>query len=183
MKAGIDLVFLHGYDSKPGAMLGLAESLSEAFPDWEKRLLAGPVRLTDGDRVSFAWWNADYNEDDVEEAVNWLGGKLNRPTVLLGFSQGGALALAAAAHQLQHVIGVVAMSSFMPDGFDLDDFVAPLLLWHGEDDEVVDAFHAERLHRHATKLGLDSTLTVVPGGHDVPQDRAALISWLQHRFG
>ncbi len=183
MKAGIDLVFLHGYDSRPGAMLGLAESLSESFQDSEKRLLAGPVRLTDGDRGSFAWWQADYDEDDVDASVDWLSKKLNKPTVLIGFSQGGALALAAAARGVPNVVGVVAMSSFMPDGFDLNEFGGPLLLWHGEDDEVVDAFHAERLHRHASKLGLDSTLTIVPGGHDIPEERAILISWLQHRFG
>jgi hypothetical protein len=76
MKAGIDLVFLHGYDSRPGAMLGLAESLSESFQDSEKRLLAGPVRLTDGDRGSFAWWQADYDEDDVDASVDSRKGEL-----------------------------------------------------------------------------------------------------------
>jgi predicted esterase len=182
MKAGIDLVFLHGYDSRPGAMLGLAESLSESFQDSEKRLLAGPVRLTDGDRGSFAWWQADYDEDDVDASVDWLSKKLNKPTVLIGFSQGGALALAAASRGVPNVIGVVAMSAFLPDGFDVSDFDGALLLMHGEDDDVVDAFHSERLHRHATKAGVDCELVLATGGHTIPDDRSALTLWLVTRF-
>jgi predicted esterase len=184
VSSSFDFVFLHGYDSKPGAMLGLAESVSIAFPDAEKRLLAGPVRLANGERVSFAWWEATYEHDDVAEAVGWLESKLNRPTMVVGFSQGGALALAAAACQVPQVIGVVAMSAFMPDGFELDGFDGPVLLVHGEDDEVVDVFNAERVHRQAIKRGLDSTLMLFPGGHCLPEDHdvAKLISWLQDRL-
>jgi predicted esterase len=179
-----DLVFLHGYDSRPGAMLPLAELLSAAFPDAEKRLLSGPVRLADDDRVSFAWWGADYDADDVDEAVSWLRTKLNRPTVLLGFSQGGALALAAAARNVEHIVGVVSMSAFLPDGFDPGSFAVPLLLVHGEDDDVVDVFNAERLHRQTTKQGLNSTLTLFSGGHRVPEDDQVLmlVSWLRQHI-
>jgi predicted esterase len=174
----IDLVFLHGFDSRPGAMLPLVESLSPSFPELDKRLLTGPVRLVDDNTVSFAWWAEEHGHEDVDTAVEWLRNKLNRPSVLVGFSQGGALGLAAAARQVPTVVGVVAMSAFMPDGFDISEFEGPLLLLHGEDDEVVDAFHAERLHRQATKAGLDCDLVINVGGHNIPVDSSSLQRWL-----
>jgi predicted esterase len=178
----VDLVFLHGHESRPGAMLPLAESLSISFPDWDKRLFTGPVMLGDAGHRSFAWWDESSAEfADHISGVEWLRPRIENPSVLIGFSQGAALALSAAfaIKRVPNIVGVVSIGGFVPDGVSVAAFGGPLLVIHGENDERVDTLYAERLHRQASSLGIDSQLALHPGGHVVPSDLSVLTDFLQ----
>jgi predicted esterase len=178
-----DLVLLHGWASRPGDLLPLAEALSELLPDSQKRLLLGGVRIETATQTSFAWWNDDdATLESLEPVFEKLATSSNKPVVLIGFSQGAALAMATAVHRPDRVAAVVSIGGFVLDGLNIAKLECPLLILHGESDERVDSMHAERLQRQATKAGVDSTISLFDGGHFIPLSAAVTISeWLASR--
>jgi predicted esterase len=176
----VELVLLHGYDSRPGAMLPLAESLSAVYPDCDKRLLTGPVWLGGSENRSFAWWDETHSEFPTErEATHWLATHIQKPSVLIGFSQGAALALTAAMTGVENIVGVVSIGGFLPDDVEVVPFAGSLLVLHGEADERVDAMYATRLHRQALKAGTNSTIELHDGGHKIPADISSVTQFLK----
>ncbi len=77
--------------------------------------------------------------------------------VLAGFSQGAALALAAARKFSYKPAGVIAISGFLPDG-DLDGLESPVFWGHGSQDEIIPIETARegvgRLEGHGLKVHL-----------------------------
>jgi predicted esterase len=178
-----DLVFLHGWASRPGDFLPLAEALSGLLPDSQKRLLTGGVRIETPTQTSFAWWNDnEATLESLEPVFDKLATSFNKPAVLIGFSQGAALAIATAVHRPDRVAAVVSIGGFVLDGLDVAQLECPLLILHGEDDERVDSMHAHRLNRQAQKAGVDSTISLFAGGHVIPLEAAETIAnWLAER--
>jgi phospholipase/carboxylesterase len=87
-------------------------------------------------------------------------------TALVGFSQGGMLALAAAqAHSglVGRVVAIAARYATLPDA--APDAVIHLV--HGKEDEVFPARHSFDAARRLVALGGDVTADIVPGiGHE-----------------
>lgn len=118
---------------------------------------------------------------------------------LFGNSLGGVLALAAAAERPDDVRAVVSVAAFsgwksiarrhaglvgaavIPAGLDAADSIArlgarPVLILHGDRDEIVPLSHAGELDRAAHAAGVPARLLIAPGaGHnDILADDPAL---------
>ena len=167
------LLLLHGHGATPGDLLPLAEAVRAAVPSVSVVLPAGPVRLDNG---RFAWW---IDDDGPAGAIASLAPHFGTgPTVVAGFSQGGAVALAAAGQR--GVVGVASIGGFLHDPADFAVPETPMFVAHGRNDVLVDVFHAESLARRAARLGRNVVLELHDGGHDWPPVvTEAFVDWLR----
>ena len=183
----VSIVLLHGHDSRPGAwvdfmddLLGQLEVLLPGTaPLIDIRALSGPVVLgAEPALARFAWFDENVAAfPDAEHAARWVASRLSGPCVLIGFSQGAAVALTVGSHDDADVIGVVSLSGFLPDGVDAVP-ACPLLVMHGEDDELVGVFHGERTARAAKAAGVPVEVVLAEYGHTLPHDIGPIVSWL-----
>ena len=103
-------------------------------------------------------------------------------TVVLGFSQGAAMALDAGCEL--PLAGVVACSGYPHPDWTPPMERPPVLLLHGRSDEVVPCQAAEELQRRLSPSEATCRLRTFDGGHTVPETlfpviNEALESWLQ----
>jgi phospholipase/carboxylesterase len=106
-------------------------------------------------------------------------------TVLVGFSQGGALALSAAVTEPRRCAAVAAIGARLPRRVE-ERVAAPhelahlhVLLLHAPDDEVLPPAHAEAAAAFLTAQQLQPTLHHVGGGHRFsPGFARELLRWL-----
>ena len=100
------------------------------------------------------------------------------PVVLGGFSQGGAVALAAALDaDLENLVGLVAASSYLPLADDYNTPPArrvPALICHGDLDPVVDPRYGRATRdKLVTDLGFDCDFQLFAGlGHSARLDES-----------
>lgn len=103
------------------------------------------------------------------------------PVVLVGFSQGAAMALSLG--DVDRVTSVVAFSGFLPEG----DVVVPsggpeTLVVAGSEDEVVPAFLSQDAASALSAMGRVVTVEVLEGGHEVSDAAIATARrWLRQR--
>jgi pimeloyl-ACP methyl ester carboxylesterase len=170
----MQFVLLHGHDSRPGALLPIADALraAPALAECDVRLLTGLHRLRPDQ--GWAWWTDD---DHIPAATAWLSDQLQDDTIVIGFSQGGALAVALGATGHQLVCGVVSIGGFAPEGVDVSTMSVPLLLIHGENDEVVDAMYAEHLAKRVRMAGGSVDVLMHNGAHELPTSFDPLVDW------
>lgn len=153
------LVVMHGLGSHEGDLFGLAPHLPERF---EVASLRAPIPYGGG----FAWFefsavdSTDHALIDsaAEGVLAWLDG-LGRPYArihLLGFSQGGAMAVQLARLAPERFASIAHLSSFVHAGELPGDAALaarepriPLLATIGELDEVI---HADKRERSAPWL-------------------------------
>ena len=96
--------------------------------------------------------------------------------ILVGFSQGAAIALLAGLSFDQSLAGIIALSGFLPMSakvhgvFSTQNRQTPLLICHGRNDPVIPYLLAERTHAGLEKMGYNSSFhaysmahTVIPG--------------------
>lgn len=96
--------------------------------------------------------------------------KPSRPLVLMGFSQGSALALSAVALGMLHPAAVVVMAGLLPAG-DLPPMpVMPIYWGHGRQDEVVPVDRARRDVERLTAAGVHMTYCEADVGHKLGAD-------------
>ncbi len=164
------VVLLHGYDSTPSAMMPVADAIAKQFPRVSIAIPAGPIPVPP---ARGAW----FQDDRSIEAANAFAAGLSGATVLIGFSQGAALALTVAAVTGAEIRGVASLSGFLPDDVTVAQRCA-LFVGHGEDDEVVDAFHGRRLVRMASAAGTPVQQSFAEYGHTLPPDLEPLLAWL-----
>ncbi len=148
------MVWLHGlgadgYDLEPAAQMLEARNIRHVFPHAPVR----PVTLNGGMAMR-AWYDiaaADlrWREDSegmrasarqVRELAEALRGESALPLVLAGFSQGAVVSLAAAAQGVPGLVGVAALSGYVPRFLlpvPADMRKVRVLMAHGEQDEVV----------------------------------------------
>lgn len=177
------VVLLHGHAGSPEALLGAAVDLAEAAPV-QVVLPRGPVVAGDG----WAWWvPGSPCPPEVAVTVRALVVADGRPTVLCGFSQGGAMALLACAGAPDGPragpAGLAVVAGFVPDdleGRPRGPVPPPVLVLHGEDDEAVDPMHGRLVARWCERAGAPALDHVTyAAGHDwVPATTAAVVSWL-----
>ncbi len=99
--------------------------------------------------------------------------------VLVGMSQGGALALAG-LFSAEQVVAAVCVGGFLPEGVEPRRGSGPVLVVHGESDEVVDLFHAELACRVMRRAEISVTEIVHEGGHVWPEMGAIYVTEFVH---
>jgi phospholipase/carboxylesterase len=86
-------------------------------------------------------------------------------TVLLGFSQGGAMALDVGSSL--PLAGIVACSGYPHEGWEPVGSLPPVLLSHGQQDPVVPFAASEEVLRRLQASGAAAQLLPFPGGHTI----------------
>ena len=86
-------------------------------------------------------------------------------TVLLGFSQGGAMALDVGSSL--PLAGIVACSGYPHEGWEPVGSLTPVLLSHGQQDPVVPFAASEEVLRRLQASGAAAQLLPFPGGHTI----------------
>ena len=180
-RAGLPLlVLLHGYGADERDLFGLVPHLPEGFAYAAVRAPLAPPFPTPG----HSWYPIEGLEsrdpqhvtDAATRLIEWVDRRADAaPTGLLGFSQGGAVALQALRLQPERFAFAVNLSGYATPGDLPGDAVLaaqrPPVFWgRGSHDDVIPGFLIEHtvqwLPAHATLSG-----RVYPGiGHSVSQE-------------
>ena len=192
---------LHGFEDDPER---LAAPLRHLIADagladrWQVIAPRGPAETPAGP----SWFGADGIADpdavaaavaavhEVAAAPDADGAAPEGPLVLVGFSQGGALALAVAHGPVgpatDALTGVCCCGGFLlsPDDatYDWEGEPTPTLLVHGADDDVVDPQQARAGARALERRGIPVEHCEVATGHQVDATLLApVVAWLAGR--
>lgn len=152
------LVMMHGYG---GVQQDLAHSFGLLPPDVDAVSVRAPVPL--GERWSWGSLDSDGHaalDAAARGVLAWLDGLAACPSVgLLGFSQGGAMALQLLRHAPSRFAYAVQLSGFVLPGDNARDRALaevrpPVFSGHGDLDDVIPVHDANRtsrwLHAHTT---------------------------------
>ena len=195
------IILLHGVGADGQDLIGLAPSLSQAFPDasftspnapydcdmavngyqWFSLQDRSPEAILSGVKVTAPILNAFIDEEMARCGVT------AKQTALLGFSQGTMMSLYVAPRRKQSLAGVVGFSGRLiaPDLLTKEiKSRPPILLVHGDADEVVpieSVFHAKD---GLISSGIDATAISRPGlGHGIdPEGIEHAVTFLSSCF-
>ncbi len=171
------LVLLHGWGADANDLLPVGKLLTEGLKDrFEIVSLSAPQLHPGG--LGRQWYPLYPHEwEQVPKAVLDLEKRLNNlcfkyiplsKTLLLGFSQGGAMALELATRN--NFQGVFALSSYPhPEWKPLKD-MPPIFLCHGNSDQVVTKAASQKSFEILLKNGVKSELYFFDGGHEITND-------------
>ena len=189
-KARSRLVLLHGWGADAGDLMPLGQALAEAIATpLELVALQAPERQTQGSgRQWYGLFPADWAA--VPEAVEGLKERINNlgsaeipleATVLLGFSQGGAMAMAAGCDL--PLAGLIACSAYPHPNWQAPVIRPPVLLLHGRHDDVVPHSAALALKNELSPSKQACDLFSFENGHAIPVEaqaemKKALKRWL-----
>ena len=171
------LILLHGWGADAHDLMPVGKLLTDGLKDrFEIISLSAPHPHPSG---SGRQWYPLYPHEweQVPNAVLDLEKRLNNlctnqipldKTLLLGFSQGGAIALDLATRiKFQ---GVFALSSYPHPYWEPIKNMPPIFLCHGEMDEVVPKAASEKSLDILLKKGIKSELYFFDGGHEINND-------------
>ncbi len=139
------------------------------------------------------------NEQDIRRSGNEIeklikreierGIKSNR-IVLVGFSQGGAMALYTALRCAKPLAGIIALSSylplaaFLPQELTAANAKIPIFMAHGTFDTVIPLIIGERSRSQLTSLDFSIEWHTYPMGHEVcGLEISQIKSWLRKNLG
>jgi len=184
------LVLLHGWGADAGDLLPLGQALAEAIATpLELVALQAPQLQTQGSgRQWYGLFPADWAA--VPAAVEALKERINNlssgeipveATVLLGFSQGGAMAVAAGCDL--PLAGLIACSAYPHPNWQAPVIRPPVLLLHGRNDDVVPYSAAVALNNDLSQGDQTCDVFSFDNGHAIPVNaqaemKKALKRWL-----
>ena len=203
-KARSLVVFLHGYGADGADLLGLADVLSEHLADTvfiapdapEKPLMVPygyqwfPIPRFDGSSEAqqnegLAQSTADLNGFlDARLKAEDLG---TEALALIGFSQGAMMAMHIAPRRANAIAGVVAICGklMLPEMLAAEALVKPpVLVMHGDADEVVPFAEMSRAGNALTRAGFETYGHVMKGsGHGIaPDGLSVALRFLQDKL-
>lgn len=171
------ILLLHGHGDGPDRLAPVRQALVAAL-DADVRTPPAPIPVFGG----HAWWD-DAAEGPDEAVIRALRSAHADAEIVVGFSQGAAMALA-----LGLGAAVVCVAGFLPGdaplavGTGRDDGPDVVFVVHGEDDDVVDPMHGRLVARRCRALGAQVDEASHPGGHVWDDDVTALVvAWLRER--
>ena len=171
------LVLLHGWGADAQDLVPVGQLLTEGFQDrFEIVSLSAPQPHPSG---SGRQWYPLYPHEweQVPNAVLDLERRINNlcfekiplsKTLLLGFSQGGAMALELAIRNKFE--GVFALSSYPHPEWKPSRQMPPIFLCHGETDQVVPKEASIKSFEILKKNQVKSELYLFEGGHEINKD-------------
>jgi phospholipase/carboxylesterase len=109
---------------------------------------------------------------------------------LIGFSQGGAMALHTALRHDDRLAGVAVLSAYLvlPDSFESErrpgNAQIPLLFCHGKSDDVVPRTLGMQAYERCRAAGYPAAWHEFPMAHSICLEEVLILrEWLQARFG
>lgn len=202
------VIWLHGLGADGSDFVPMVPQFSR--PDWPALRFVfphAPIRAVtiNGGAKMRAWYDIrDFdlsNRADgvgVAESIAQIDALIEREAargvpakriVLGGFSQGGAIALAAGIGRVQPFAGIVALSTYLPLGVATLAGAAgnarkqPIFMAHGLHDPVVPYTAGKRSRDMLRNAGFEVAWHAWPMQHEVcAPEIQALADWLQKRF-
>ena len=170
------LVLLHGWGADAQDLVPVGKLLTEGFKDFEIVSLSAPHSHPSG--FGRQWYPLyPHKWEQIPKALSDLEKRLNNfslekipleKTLLLGFSQGGAMALELAKRI--NFAGVFAVSSYPhPEWQPKKDF-STIFICHGNIDQVVPKEASQKSFDILRKNGVKSELYFFEGGHEITND-------------
>ena len=183
------MLLFHGVGASADDMLPLGRALSEEFPDAFVVSVAAPA--DSGAQGGREWFSVrDIDEQNrparvdaalpvfIETVRDWQrqAGVDTDAVALIGFSQGGIMALEATRDQpplAGRVISIAGRFAKLPDQANEG---TTLHLFHGKLDPVIPYGFTVEAAQHLVKIGADVTADVIPFvGHQINDDIVALM--------
>jgi phospholipase/carboxylesterase len=197
IRPGIDptlplVIMLHGWTGDENAMWVFDKVLPRT---WWIAAFRGLYPLSSG---GFSWTpessNADPGVSDYGSSVSALQHtivdidsqfKLGRePVVLMGFSQGAALAFSVPSLANWKPDAIVSLAGFMPGDAAFDGRGLPVFWGHGIRDEIVSIDTARENVGHLRNVGAQVQYCEADVGHKAGVECArGLKPWLKHTLG
>lgn len=197
------VVFLHGYGADGADLLGLADPLGPHLPDTMFVAPDAPEKANGG--YGLQWFPIPWLDGSTEEAAAQglarasadLSGFLDAlleaeglddsALALLGFSQGAMMAMHVAPRRAKAMAGVVAISGRLlaPEKIGEITVRPPVLLIHGDADQVVPFGNMEHAGQVLTGAGIETYGHVMKGtGHGIaPDGLQVALAFLADRLG
>ncbi|WP_320675217.1 alpha/beta hydrolase [Prochlorococcus sp. MIT 1341] len=171
------LVLLHGWGADVDDLIPLGKSLLEGIPfPVELIALRAPHNHSSGyGRQWYGLFPPDW--DAVPEAVEELSRRLLdletieislSETILLGFSQGGAMAIATGSNL--PLAGIISCSGYPHPGWSAKTTMPPVVVFHGKSDDVVPPSAAELLIASLVANQIANKAFLFDGGHGIPDE-------------
>ncbi len=197
-------IWLHGLGVNASDLNAVIKNLSQSR-EMGLHYLApnAPMRRisVDEERPARAWFDvlsqpgeAPEDCDGIEESARFLVDILQREaergipsgkTVLAGFSQGASMALHVGLRHEQPLAGIIALSGELvladelPEAASSANGNTPILMMHGQDDEVVPVEAARRSRDHLLALGYSVEWQEYPVGHSLsPEQIERIDQWM-----
>ena len=180
------LVLLHGWGADAEDLIPIGRLITAGMEDhFEIISLSAPETHPDG--VGRQWYSLyPHKWEDVPNAVLDLERRLKnlsidkisfQKTLLLGFSQGGAMALEIA--QRINLGGIFALSSYPHPDWNPQGLMPPIFLCHGTNDQVVPIDASKKSFDLLNAYGNKSELYFFNGGHEITFE---LIEYCQRKI-
>ncbi|BFZ06965.1 hypothetical protein BsWGS_10004 [Bradybaena similaris] len=125
----------------------------------------------------------------VQEEVD-AGVPENR-IIIGGFSMGASMALHLGLRFLPNVAGIVSLSTFLYNTSEIykvlenDKSVRrpPVLMSHGDEDDLISLRWGKQTYEHLSKLGIDATFKTIPDlGHSLTTEELDIVkSWVMEK--
>ncbi|MEO1550203.1 MAG: dienelactone hydrolase family protein [Pseudomonadota bacterium] len=185
------IIFLHGYGANGADLIGLSQPLAEHLPETVFFAPNAPERCANNP-MGFQWFPIPWldGSSEAEMAVSFgaatgaLGGYLDEiesstglgpeRIVLVGFSQGTMMSLHVGLRRPVACAGIVGFSGrlLQPERLAAEITVRPpVLLVHGEMDDVVPFSDMEAARAGLAEVGLEAETHASPGiGHGIAPD-------------
>ena len=184
------LLLLHGWGADVNDLVPLGEELRQGLSGINLELVAlrAPEKHPEGSGRQWyglfppQWAQVPFAINDLQRRIKFFS-RVSIPlekTVILGFSQGGAMALAAGLDL--PIAGVVACSAYPHPNWVPPKQSPPIFLTHGLNDEVVPYEASRKLIGALRDNELDVELDVFDGGHQIPLEmipriQSILLKW------
>jgi len=181
------VVLLHGYGSNGEDLIGLTPFWRDAMPD---TLFVAPnaPQICPGAPDGYQWWaltslSPEARAAGVRQSAPILNaflddllarfGLAEDRLVLIGFSQGTMMALHVGPRRAGAIAGIIGFSGMLADPEALAEDVRskpPVLLIHGDADDVLPVSSLVRARQALETLGFDVSSHVSPGlGHGIDE--------------
>jgi len=181
------VVLLHGYGSNGEDLIGLTPFWRDALPD---TLFVAPnaPQICPGAPDGYQWWaltslSPEARAAGVRQSAPILNaflddllarfGLAEDRLVLIGFSQGTMMALHVGPRRAGAIAGIIGFSGMLADPEALAEDVRskpPVLLIHGDADDVLPVSSLVRARQALETLGFDVSSHVSPGlGHGIDE--------------
>ena len=187
------VVFLHGVGADGQDLIQLAPMLQDVLPDaaFVSPHAPDPFDFAPAGRQWFSF--KDDSPGAIDREVQRVTPRIDRSLddelartgltpdklAVVGFSQGGIVALQSVLRRTNPIGALVGLSTILPNAQSLPGEIAskpPVLLVHGDQDQVLPATYAEQSAQALSGFGVPVDKHILRGrGHEIDQEGLGLI--------